>query len=99
MYDATETYKRKNLMAPIAVTDLKNGDIVLVEFFVTRWIPKDEPNGVTSGAVQVVKGKPKRARREWKKWNVEFRLDAISLLFAGSKYVVEEVKEDEDFEC
>ena len=42
IYDALDTYKRKADMPKLASSELKIGDIVMAEFFVTRWIPKDE---------------------------------------------------------
>ena len=94
-------------MPHVDAQDLKNGDIVLVEVFVSRWIPKeDTSDGATqsssgSGSASAKGKNTSRGRwykKEWKKWNIQFNLDAISLLFAGSEYYVEESKKDEEVE-
>ena len=100
-YDAQETYKRKSEMPHIAASDLKRGDIVLVEVFVTRWIPKEEDSDLHVGTSYGRKGsstKGKAPKKEWKRWNVQFTLDAVSLLYQGSQFYVEETKADEDVE-
>lgn len=60
--------------------DLKKGDIVVVEMTIVRWAPKE-----TDGAGK----KAPRKRREWKKWNVDFRLEAVSVIYPGSDYADE----------
>ena len=99
VYDATEIYRRKSDMDKVAATSLKLGDIVLAEVFVTRWVPKDEPADSSSNiSAQRKKLRGRTKKREWKTWNVEFRLDALSLLYPGSEYYVEAAKPDEEVE-
>lgn len=74
-------------------SDLKRGDIVLVEMYVTRWTVKDD--ATDKGESKPSYGK----KREWKRWNVEFRLDAISVLYPGSDYAEEDAREDEEFQA
>ena len=42
--------------------------------------------------------KGKTSKKEWKRWNVQFTLDTVSLLYQGSVFYVEETKPDEDVE-
>ena len=106
IYDALDTYKRKSDMMKLSHNDLKNGDIVMAEFLVTRWVPKDESDEVVpiagpsfkKGRAGSKSQSQKSGRREWKSWNVEFRLDAISLIYPGSDYHEDRVKPDEDVE-
>ena len=93
MFDAQTKYTAKIDMFELESTDLKKGDLVLAEFFVTRWIPKE--NSDTSGTGD---GKSRYGRkREWRRWNVDFKLDALSLLYRGSTYYVEPQRADEKF--
>ena len=87
-------------MPRIAATDLKIGDIVLLEVFVTRWIPKDEDADGQPSASSSRKSTPGKGKnsKEWKRWNVQFTLDAVSLLYQGSMFYTEETKADEDVE-
>lgn len=91
-YDATSAYKSKVDMTRYHTTDLKAGDIVLIEMSVIRWAPKSEAEKKDFS----VKGKPFKAHKEWRNWNVEFKLDALSVIFPGSDYADHE-REDEEF--
>lgn len=90
IYDALDVYQSKDKM-PKYTFDVKHGDIALIEMYVTRWAVKDDATDKGDN-----KSNYGRAR-EWKKWNVEFRLDAISVLYPGSDYTKEEIRPDEDF--
>ena len=87
-------------MPRITATDLKIGDIVLLEVFVTRWIPKDEDAEAQASTSSSRKGASSKGKnsKEWKRWNVQFTLDAVSLLYQGSMFYTEETKADEDVE-
>ena len=107
MYDALDTYKRKSAMPRLAAKELKLGDVVLLEVFITRWIPKDDPQlddatpSGSAGSSAKGKGVYRKGRwtkKEWKKWNVQFTLDAISLIYPGSDYYMDEAKADEEVE-
>lgn len=75
-------------------SELKRGDIVLVEMYVTRWPVKEE------GSDKDDSSKPSYGKkREWKRWNVEFRLDAVSVLYPGSDYVEDITRDDEEFQA
>ena len=105
LYDATDTYRRKSEMDQISADQLDQGDIVLAELFIHRWIAKpdlpdadaeiDSPSGKSKSRSSRY-GKGRAARREWKEWNVEFRLDALSLLYPGSQYYNVAIKPDEE---
>lgn len=90
-YDASSAYKAKVDMPRYHTTDLKPGDIVLIEMSVIRWAPKTDSD-VSGGK----KKKSFKARREWRNWNAEFKLDALSLIYTGSDYA-DNVREDEAF--
>ena len=105
VYDALDTYKRKSEMSRLPATDLRLGDIVLAEFYVTRWIPKEEVDENVSvvGTSNAAQGKKKGnankpGKKEWKAWNVEFKLDAVSLLVSGGDHYDGHRKPDEDVE-
>ena len=90
-------------MDRVPASDLKLGDVVLLEVFVTRWQPKEDDNVDDMGASASnrrtrVPGNSKWGKKDWKKWNVQFTLDAISLIYPGSAHYVEEKKPDEDVE-
>lgn len=71
---------------------LKRGDIILVEFYVTRWTPR-----TTSSSTRGDK-KPAFAQRTvWNNYVVEFRMDAISVLYPGSDYFKVATRPDESF--
>ena len=74
-------------------TTLKRGDIVLAEFLVTRWAVKELNEGTGEGPSKPGKG------RQWRKWNVEFKLDALSLMSRGSEYYIEPQRADEQFKA
>ena len=100
-----DTYRRKSDMIKMAPKELQIGDIVMVEFFVTRWIPKEEDDDAAPVAGpsnrksrSATKGNNQRGKKEWKAWNVEFRLDAISLIYPGHEYHDEQIKADENVE-
>lgn len=92
IYDALDVYQHKNKMEDYT-SELKYGDIVLVEMYVTRWVMKDESND--KGESKPTYGR----KREWKRWSVEFRLDAVSVLYPGSDYAEELTREDEEFKA
>ena len=105
LYDATDTYRRKSDMDQLSADQLELGDLVLAEVFIHRWIAKPETTdaeGETDALPAKKKprtsryGQGRPARREWKEWNVEFRLDALSLLYSGSQYYNVAIKPDED---
>lgn len=95
VYDALDKFKGKAQMAKYNVGELKKGDIVLVEMYVTRWAIKDGSVGKT----EVDKAKRFKKNQVWNKWNVEFRLDAMSVLYPGSDYEAGGARADEDFEA
>ena len=78
--------------------DLKDGDIILLEAFVVRWPLQDQPKkeNMDSDDERKLKAERYKKRREWKKWAVDLRLDAVSILFQGSEHQVEASKPDED---
>ena len=83
MYDALDIYRTKKVeMLKYDAEELKAGDIVVVEAFVTRWMTKtEEGEAVPTSSFDSPKGKgTAKPRREWKKWNVDFRLESISVL-------------------
>lgn len=86
-------FKGKAKMPKYDVSDLKKGDIVLVEMYVTRWAIKDDTEGVP-----VDKAKRFKRTKTWKKWNVEFRLDAMSVLYPGNDYAADGPRADEEIE-
>lgn len=87
-------FKPKAQMDKYSVSDLEKGDIVLVEMYVTRWAIKDEKD-----RAETSKAKRFEKNRSWKKWNVDFRLDAISVLYPGSEYAAGGSRADEAFEA
>ena len=82
-----DVYKnRKTDMLKYETKELKKGDIVVVEMAITRWAIKDE------------KDKDKtnwKKRKEWKKWNVDFRLEAVALIYPGSDYADDAADKDD----
>ena len=92
VYDALDSFKPKAAMSAYPLKDLKKGDILLVEMFVVRWPVKDEESANKDASTS--KGKTKR--REWRRWNVEFRLDSLSVLYPGSDYAQDVGFDDDD---
>ena len=93
VYDATASFKPKNEMPLYSAEDLKIGDIVLMEMSVIRWVPRNQSSRGTdaaSSATRWYKGK-----RIWHSWVVEFKLDAISLLYSGPDYFG--IPQDDDY--
>ena len=85
VYDALDVFSNQKInMGKYDTSDLKTGDIVVVEMAVIRWPIKEEN---ASGK------KIWRNRKEWKKWNVDFRLESVAVLYPGSDYADEPVEE------
>ena len=58
---------------------------------------KKAPDAAQADAKGKGAEKPKMyKRKEWKEWGVDFRLDALSLLYQGSQ-LYSELKPDEEF--
>ncbi len=81
-YDALESYKAKNKMPKYAVSEIKTGDIVLIEASIIRWPIRNTPvaGGGTPPSPQ------KFVRPVWKKWTAEFKLECLSVVYPGSDY-------------
>lgn len=60
--------------------ELKVNDIVVAEASIVRWPLVEKPEGSTGN-----KGARYR-RREWDKWRVEFKLESVWFIYAGSKH-------------
>ena len=77
-------------MEKVSGPELKMGDLVLVEFAVKRFVPRnlaDDDSARTSQSRSPKKGNFRYSdKREWNNWEVGFDLAAVSLLFRGSAY-------------
>ncbi|KAF7790456.1 hypothetical protein EIP86_001411 [Pleurotus ostreatoroseus] len=87
VYDAMDVYKNRKVdMLKYATNDLKKGDIVVVEMSITRWAIKDENEKEKTNW---------KKRKEWKKWNVDFRLESVALIYPGSDYAGDAMDRDD----
>lgn len=102
----------KEKMPLYAAEELKRGDVVIVELMVARWVPtvqqdNNKPGKQDSSSSSTANASPPKAhsspaktkysgKREWKKWVVDLRLRAISVLHVAP---VDNMpyKEDEEF--
>ena len=79
-------------MEEYPVRNLKKGDILIVEMFVFRRAIYDECEGTASPAVQ----DHALHQREWYRWNVDFRLDSISVLYSVPPDDIDLTSDDDD---
>ena len=100
VYDGQDVFlTNKADMTQYPPSSLKKGDVVLVETFVVRWPRQEKELGAGSSSTVAEtskeggKGKGKsgvKGRREWTSWNIDFRLDCVSIIFKGSNYATED---------
>ena len=91
-------------MSKIRSTQIREGDIVVAEASIIRWIPtvkdgKDgnDENDPKDGQQRDVREKRTR-KKVWDKWRVEFKLEALWFVYPGSKHVITSKGLSEDVE-
>lgn len=101
-------------MEKLPVSELKTGDVVLVETTVKRWVqrrpaaPATPQSAGTPGTPPSSQGTPQSsptrfrgaafAARTWNSWEMSLDLEAVSLLFKGSEYYQDPEPASEDVE-
>lgn len=98
MYDAEDVLRAKRFMKRMPCTDLKPGDLVVAEASIVRWpapekTSTDHPQDASSIQPDDKSSTSDRGRKQnrysartWDTWRVEFRMDALWYLYAGSDY-------------
>ncbi|KAJ3557013.1 hypothetical protein NM688_g1704 [Phlebia brevispora] len=98
VYDGRHRFRgNKSQMDEFFACDLKPGDVVLLEMTVRRYIPTEkpkEPQGEGSAPVK----RPYTDKRIWRRWDIEFVLDCMSILFQGSKHASGPARPTEDID-
>lgn len=81
VYDALDSYSTRRTDMSEYTDKLQKGDVVLLEFSVNRWVPtandKKDKNDI----------KDKNSRPGWHKWNIDFKLLAVSVIYPGHEYM------------
>ena len=94
-------------MAKLPPLQLQLGNVVLVEFEIKRYTPKDHSASGSSSQVVSPPAMPQkgyRGRREqepprqWTNWEIGFQLNAVSLVYEAAEHYVPPEPRSEDVE-
>ena len=101
VYDAEDGLRAKKYMSKMRSTQIKEGDIVVVEASIIRWASSgkdtNDENENKDGQPRDVREKRTR-KRVWENWRVEFKLESLWFVYPGSKHVIASKGLSEDVE-
>lgn len=90
IYDGLETFTTRKADMQTYDDKVKPGDIVLLEMAVTRWAATAKPADNANAGSAKVEVPPKGT---WRRWNIDFRYQAMTILYPGSDYWTEPVED------